>query len=145
MVLFTNSLFSVTYKNNLLVWNTGRKCCNSSIRNLYMQYKYGFQSSVIDPTPLMNNLQGIESIHQWTWYRIAGNFRWCKFSYELGFSVRIKFRSSNFRIFYVLRVTPRDTRWPSSNFSTHGARFLHDRGDDTRLPRLQRYMEVRTP
>ena len=42
-------------------------------------------------------------------YRIAGNFCWCTFLYNLKFSVRIKFRSSNFRIFQVLQATPSGT------------------------------------
>ncbi len=33
-------------------------------------------------------------MYAWNWYRIAGNFRWCKFSYELPILI---FRSLNIR------------------------------------------------
>ena len=32
-----------------------------------------------------------------TQYRIAGNFRWCKFSHKMKIQLRIKFRNLNFR------------------------------------------------
>ena len=35
-----------------------KKLLHFNVRNLYKQYKYGLQAPVIDPTPLMNNLQG---------------------------------------------------------------------------------------
>ena len=36
-----------------------------------------------------------------------GNFHWCIFSYNFKFSIKIKFRKFNFRIFQVLQATPR--------------------------------------
>ena len=42
-------------------------------------------------------------------YRIEGNVLWCTFSNNFKFFIKIKFRSSNFRIFLVLQATPPGT------------------------------------
>ena len=48
----------------------------------------------------------------WVYYRIAGNFRWCKFSHKMKIKHRIKFRNLNFRnrtLLYSTRVHVRTT------------------------------------
>ena len=55
--------------------------------------------------------------------RIVENFHWCIFPYKFEFSVRAKFRSSNFWIFQVLQAMPPWTQ-AISNFSTHVACFF---------------------